>query len=150
MDFGSVFENKVKWRNFEPKMTKITKECHFIIPTHLWSSAKSICFNILTCWLHHWLALELYLICSWIFCLFQARKHQKYVTKVTKMARKFTFYQLLLQSPSLPVSQSPQLSILVHPKPRLIKKRKKCQIWPPNSSGKITLIPFHLCNTLKS
>ena len=28
-------------------------------PTDLWSSAKSICFNILTCRLHHWLDLEL-------------------------------------------------------------------------------------------
>ena len=36
----------------------MTKKCHVIIPTDLRSFAKSICFNLLTCRLHHWLDLE--------------------------------------------------------------------------------------------
>ena len=120
---------------FVPEVVKMTKKLTFFpllleLPTDHWSSAESICLNILTCRLHHWLDLELLFDLLMDFLSFSSSEVAKSCDQSSQNGKKIYF--LALNSPNK-IALTP-----FHP-------------WKaPNSPDKITLTPFHLWRALKS
>ena len=89
MDFGSNFKSKVA--QFWAQNDKNYQNFHFIIPTVLRSSNKSICFNILRCRLPHCLALELYFDLLMNFLSFSSSEAPTFCDKSSQMGKKILF-----------------------------------------------------------